>query len=746
MLLYRQGMSIDLRFVGFAAIIAFLYLSVAQYAWRRRTTPGAGALAILMLAAGEYASAYLLTFASIDLPSAKFWFFASLLGAFALPPAWLIFSIQYTRRKEKVSRYAMLLLALLPTLLCLAAWSNSLHGWYGSGWALQTHAGLTTLQWQFGPLFWVGLAYSYLIVATGMVIMIRSAWRNHRLTSTRSLWLMAGALPPILSHLTYSLGYMPLGLPDLTPFFLLFTGVTWLVALTRFQLLNRVPFARERVFDIMPIIAIVLDSGGRVVDANQSAAAYLNRPLRKLIGAPMPADSNLSLTVPLSGVAVREVYSPLEGKPRYLSLHISPIYHPHSLPKADPLTGVTLPSDGALLMLMDITERKLAEQANQQQQEELRRQQALTNELRKVAEENHAWADTLRNAAAALNHSLNLEEVLELTLQNLKPILPYQAAFILVTDPSGQHIRQSFIQYSSLKGEEYSSAFSTFSDGLRSGQPVPASLWNWMQTTPLSTALSRPALPTAQVAFPLPLPSTGAPIYSRGKLIGCLVVALPPHQPLSSNQLTHFNAYINQAAFAIENACLYAELEERAIHDELTGVLNRRGLMENAEREIKRAHRFHHPLGLILFDFDYFKEINDTFGHQVGDEVLRLALANCKECIREEDMLGRYGGDEFLLLLPECSRNTALLVADRLRRAVTSYDFALPAPLQRPGVPLGVVASISVGVAIDESCTRSLSEMIESTDRSLYLAKQSGRNCIRQEEFLSDIDDVTFEG
>ena len=122
----------------------------------------------------------------------------------------------------------------------------------------------------------------------------------------------------------------------------------------------------------------------------------------------------------------------------------------------------------------------------------------------------------------------------------------------------------------------------------------------------------------------------------------------------------------SQASIAIENAHLYAEVERLATMDELTGIANRRKLFEMGQREFDRARRYGTPLAAILLDIDRFKKVNDTYGHLVGDEVLRISASRMLEAVRQYDSLGRYGGEEFLAVLPGCSPADAVGTAERM--------------------------------------------------------------------------------
>lgn len=166
---------------------------------------------------------------------------------------------------------------------------------------------------------------------------------------------------------------------------------------------------------------------------------------------------------------------------------------------------------------------------------------------------------------------------------------------------------------------------------------------------------------------------------------------------------------------------LYAEVQKQAITDPLTNVFNRRGFFDLGNREVERAKRYCSPLAGLIFDFDDFKKINDTYGHEIGDLVLKKSAARCTKLLRKVDIFGRYGGDEFSVLLPQTPMKEALVVAERMRKSV--------------GTPLEIgqdrlTANISIGVAVLTEFTADLDMLLRYADRALYKAKEAGGNNI----------------
>lgn len=166
-----------------------------------------------------------------------------------------------------------------------------------------------------------------------------------------------------------------------------------------------------------------------------------------------------------------------------------------------------------------------------------------------------------------------------------------------------------------------------------------------------------------------------------------------------------------------------ALLNKLATTDSLTNLYNRHHLIELAEREFERAQRHHRPLATILLDVDHFKQVNDIHGHATGDQVLKIVAKRCYKTIRGIDILGRYGGEEFIVILPETDLDSACIVAERLRTAINSKPIHTV-----EGLELKVTASL--GVAQKDEHTTSLEVLIRRADQAMYIAKHKGRNCI----------------
>jgi diguanylate cyclase (GGDEF)-like protein/putative nucleotidyltransferase with HDIG domain len=207
------------------------------------------------------------------------------------------------------------------------------------------------------------------------------------------------------------------------------------------------------------------------------------------------------------------------------------------------------------------------------------------------------------------------------------------------------------------------------------------------------------------------------PLVRRDVRLGFVTLMRPSNDRFDNEEIALLRLLVGQLAIALQNVRDYQERLDQAIRDPLTGVYNRRFLLEALQKDIDRTRRSNAPVSLVLFDLDDFKRINDRHGHGVGDDVLCRFASTAETMVRPMDSFARLGGEEFALLLPETNELDALLVAERVRAAIARHELA-------PGVCVRVSAGIS-------SCPgdgRSVDALHKRADDALYWAKRNGKN------------------
>jgi diguanylate cyclase (GGDEF)-like protein len=224
--------------------------------------------------------------------------------------------------------------------------------------------------------------------------------------------------------------------------------------------------------------------------------------------------------------------------------------------------------------------------------------------------------------------------------------------------------------------------------------------------------------------FPFSVPGEGTafmlPLVFEKELHGVLVYVSPKINAIRPYEIELLKVLGNQASSSLANAKLHAEIENMAVTDGLTGLFNHRTFQERLSDEFKRLQRFSNPLSLLLIDIDFFKKVNDTYGHPSGDRILKGVAGIIKETIRTSDVSARYGGEEFAAMLLGTNQDGALKMAERLRKAVQDTRFTVDGK--------EITVTVSIGVATSPYDAGVKEELIEKADKALYGAKRNGRN------------------
>jgi diguanylate cyclase (GGDEF)-like protein len=253
------------------------------------------------------------------------------------------------------------------------------------------------------------------------------------------------------------------------------------------------------------------------------------------------------------------------------------------------------------------------------------------------------------------------------------------------------------------------------------GERIPAGQEPWSRVIATSGTIIENDLSGAPDALRFFKESTSRmsiPLISFGQTLGVLTLHSARPNAFRASELQSLESVADICANSIQNAHYVERVKQLAYLDGLTGIFNRRFFELRIMEEIERARRYGTGMAVIMADIDQFKKLNDEFGHLLGDEVLRQVSSLFHQQVRKIDVVCRYGGEEFAILLTQTNTEQASAVAEKLRRLVEGYQF--------PGVPRTV--TISAGVAAFPTHGRTRDEIIRAADNGLYAAKQAGRN------------------
>jgi len=366
---------------------------------------------------------------------------------------------------------------------------------------------------------------------------------------------------------------------------------------------------------------------------------------------------------------------------------------------------ITLAVTVANLVATKIEQARLLEAERRTRQEVEHR----ASELRRQAMRMELLNDI---TLCALNRN-SLPEMLDAMANRLCRLIGADSAYISLWDEENQ-VPIPAAAYGMLK-EEYLSLvvkpgeFSLTGEVLRQGRSIvfddPATL------PPLPPILDRSKPGNAVLA---------APLIADGQKLGAVLINFVHGHTFTPDEIALCEQAAGQVALATAKVQLYEETQKLAITDDLTGVYNRRGLYELGKREFERAMRFRRPLSLIMLDIDHFKQFNDSYGHVIGDQALHWLAGVLQENVRDIDVVGRYGGEEFVVLLPENHLTASHQVAERIRMAVEESTFNTPAG--------EMSITISLGVTATSVQDRDLDALVRRADAALYHSKESGRN------------------
>ena len=355
-------------------------------------------------------------------------------------------------------------------------------------------------------------------------------------------------------------------------------------------------------------------------------------------------------------------------------------------------------------------------------------------ELARVLEKRREEVETLSKITETANAGLVLEEVLDFLYESFRSIIPYDRIGLALLEAEGRLVRARWARSESTevfieKGYSAPLKGSSLEEVIRTGKPrIINDLEAYLRDHPWSDS-------TRRIVREGMRSSLTCPLIAVGKPVGFIFFSSTKPNAYEDAHQDLFSRIAGQLSVILDKSRLYqrvlevnrslldakSELEHQATHDVLTNLWNRGAILEVLDKELSRSRRESRPLSVVMADIDRFKQLNDTHGHQAGDAVLSEVAHRLRSSLRTSEWVGRYGGEEFLIVVYPCDENQALRVMERLRRRVGSRA------IDAGGDNIGT--TISLGAAVGPNRGRiDADTFLRVADQALYRAKKAGRN------------------
>ena len=620
----------------------------------------------------------------------------SYIGISTAPVLLFLFTLKYTNNDTLIKSKNRKYLWIPPIIIFFLVLTNDYHHLMWANFIPNQVLGNEILIYEHGKLFWFHVLYVYLLFFITFAVLVNAMFRFREFYSAQVYILLVPFILAWGGNILYLLNIESIRGLDVTPYSFAFVGIILNWGLRRFNFLDISPIAKDLIIEKMSECLLVVNSEIRILDLNKASIDLF----RNYIPAKYSKKSYL-IGKPISEVlkfwpALIDEFQTKENSQTEITLvtatenRIFQFYLTILKDRNNHLTG-------KMATLNDITEQKRIIES------EIKARKA---------------AQALQEIALSINSSLNSDQILSMALSQIDRVISYDSASIAL-------IKQGFLELQLIRGFK--------KPEIIQGYKVP------LDNSPNKVVIEKkePVIfPDIQEAFPKYKDAPHnqiksvllIPMFNKNKVIGTL--------NLDSNELNHFKeedipvarAFAAQVAIALENSTLFEKMSQLAIRDPLTGIFNRRHFIESAMIEFKRTKRHKRPFSIILIDIDHFKKVNDTFGHLTGDQVLELVTKDCQNVLREGDVFGRYGGEEFAILLPETQLQESLEVAERVREVI-----------EKNTVDYGsrqIKITASLGVAAWYERCKSIESLLSLADQALYLAKAEGRNCVRTIDFV----------
>lgn len=337
-----------------------------------------------------------------------------------------------------------------------------------------------------------------------------------------------------------------------------------------------------------------------------------------------------------------------------------------------------------------------------------------TGSLTKISEA-HREVLLLYEIAQSIGHSLSLRDTLTVLLARVADIVPSTTSAVLIKEKESETLRVAYAQ------GQHAEAFRARTTAAGSG----ISGWVYVNRRPMCNCDPRLDFDALKVRLETPYStSVVVPLVKDDQAYGVLALYSAELAQYTSEHIRLLEAVARLAGDAVANALYHEEIEATAMTDRLTGLPNLRAILETFEEEANRAQRYDESFTLLMMDLDGFKQINDTYGHRVGDQYLAAIAQVIRAQLRSYDFFGRYAGDEFIALLPRTRKQESRFLLERIKTAVSDYEW-------QGADGVRARAGISIGEAEYPSDGTTLEELMVAADTAMYADKATRRRRLR---------------
>lgn len=672
------------------SLTAILAIAFVVYAFRIREGDGIKVFGIWMFLTVGWCLTHLALFMADTAESALIalrweWVFQVL-----VPPAFLLFIMQYKGYRRWIHGWRRFLLFLFPAGFIASSFNNRMVGYIWDSLQINLDNNIVPIQFRLGSAYWMYWLFAYSCLLLALWGVARNLKQKSRAYLRQARTLMIGISIPLILNIVAMLRPQSAFGFNAPQFSFTLGGVLVGLAIYRYRLFDLSPFYYQRLLESLRDGLLVTDEEGRLLQANQLALDLLGLERSTSIG-----ENFLTLLAQDSPWTPLASISPDQNLELQVTTNDQVLIYSLSCSLIDDRNH----ENDRVVTMRDVTEEqasKIAEQVS-----------------RTTAEDRAVQLDALRKVAEFLNQSVDVASVKLSGLERIATIVGARFAYLILADIHGQPRFEGGYHLPPLLQERFDRtpycppchSFSRFMKGeyLEPVAFIPCEILREISIT-YSGLIS-------------------IPLHLGERQLGILNLVMAPNVVFSGDEIRLLQTVGDTFSAALERARLYENAEQLATVDSLTGLFNRRHFFQLAQKEFDRANRYQHVLSILMIDIDYFKQVNDRFGHLTGDQVLQQISDRFQACLRSSDFIGRYGGEEFVILLPETDTESGLMIADRMRASITDRPFIT----DKGEISL----TISIGVA-DKALDKetSLEIVLENADQALLAAKNYGRNAV----------------